>query len=212
MQKSVNIVFVEQLQSYTPTLIAVTKNVGVLEMEALYTCGVRHFGEHRVDPFLEKVAYFNDRKDIVWHYIGPLQRKQVKKVISHIDYYHALSSVSVAKEIEKHAVKKVACFLQVNCSGEVQKHGVSKEEVVDVYTAMNIYEHIDIVGCMTMAAHTEDISKIKQTFQSLRMIRNQLNPTLKLSMGMSNDYRIAIEEGSDFLRIGTALFDEVPLS
>lgn len=189
-----------------PTLIAVTKTVGVREMELLYKEGVRHFGENRVEMFLEKVEHFKDEDDIQWHYIGALQSRQVKKVISQVDYFHALSSSSVAKEIEKHATKPMKCFIQVNCSRETQKSGLDPNDVYDFYNATLQFEKIEIVGLMTMAAYTEDEVVLKETFELLRKIRDEINPNLKLSMGMSNDYEIAISTGSDFVRIGSALF------
>lgn len=189
-----------------PTLIAVTKTVGVGEMELLYEEGVLHFGENRVETFLEKVKHFKDKDDIHWHYIGALQSRQVKKVIEHVDYLHALSSLSVANEIEKHATKPVKCFIQVNCSSETQKSGLEPNEVYDFYNEIVQFEKIEIVGLMTMAAYTEDKVVLKETFELLGKIRDTLNPVLKLSMGMSNDYEIAIEEGSNFIRVGSALF------
>lgn len=205
--KQINRAYVQRLLKKRPTLIAVTKTVGVREMEVLYEEGVRHFGENRVETFLEKVEYFKDKDDIHWHYIGALQSRQVKKVIEHIDYFHALSSISVATEIEKHAQKSIKCFIQVNCSHEMQKSGLNPDVVLDFYNAIAQFEKIEIVGLMTMAAYTENQSILKETFELLKKVRNELNPNLKLSMGMSNDYQIAIDSGSDFVRIGSALFE-----
>lgn len=204
--KKINQKNVQYLLTYKQTLIAVTKTVGVDLMEDLYNRGVRDFGENRVETFLEKVEHFKDKDDIYWHYIGALQSRQVKKVINHINYFHALSTQSVAKEIEKNAKKPVKCFIQVNCSNEAQKSGLRIEEVNDFYALISEFKMIEVIGFMTMAAHTEDKGVLKETFQKLREIRDTIDSTLKLSMGMSNDYEIAIEEGSDFIRVGSALF------
>lgn len=197
----------EELQQYNATLIAVTKTVGVEAMEMLYEQNVRHFGENRVEVFLEKADYFQEKADIKWHYIGAIQSRQVKKVINYIDYLHALSTESVAKEIEKHAEMPVKCFIQVNCSGEVQKSGLNPEDVAEFYQKMLQYSKIEVVGLMTMAAYTASEDEIKSCFSKLAAIRNDINRELKLSMGMSNDYQIAIDEGSDFIRVGSALFE-----
>lgn len=197
----------EELQQYDATLIAVTKTVGVEEMEMLYEQNVRHFGENRVEVFLEKMDYFQEKADIKWHYIGAIQSRQVKKIINYIDYLHALSTESVAKEIEKHAENPVKCFIQVNCSGEVQKSGLHPEEVSHFYQEMLKYSKIEVVGLMTMAAYTASEDEIRSCFRKLAAIRNDINLSLKLSMGMSNDYQIAIDEGSDYIRVGSALFE-----
>lgn len=204
--KQINYACAQQLLKMNSTLIAVTKTVGTAEMEELYGQGVRHFGENRVEVFLEKAEYFQEKGDIKWHYIGALQSRQVKKIINYVDYLHALSSERVAKEIEKHAIQPVKCFIQVNCSREEQKSGLLPEQVADFYQLLQPYSQIEIVGLMTMAANTNQQEVLKQTFQTLKAVRDHINPQLKLSMGMSNDYEIAIEQGSDFIRVGSALF------
>lgn len=203
----INKELVEQLLNQKQILVAVTKTVGVEKMEVLYKYGSRHFGENRVETFLEKIEYFKNHDDIKWHYIGSIQSRQVKKLIQHIDYLHALSSHSVAKEIEKHALKPIKCFIQVNCSNETQKSGLEPEEAVQFYQEMLQHSKIQVVGLMTMAAYTDSETEIRSCFRKLATIRDEINPNLKLSMGMSNDYEIAVAEGSDFIRVGSALFE-----
>lgn len=198
---------VVQLLQQNATLVAVTKTVGTKEIEALYQQKVRHFGENRVTDFLAKVAYFKDKEDIQWHYIGAIQSRQVKKIINHIDYLHALCSESVAKEIEKHAVKPIQCFIQVNCSKETQKSGLLPAETREFYQKLLAYKQIEVVGFMTMAAHTDDRKALAHTFKTLREVRDGIDDSLLLSMGMSNDYEIALEQGSNFIRVGSALFE-----
>ena len=128
---------------------------------------------------------------------------------------HSLDSISVAKEINKRANHVIKCFLQVNVSGEESKHGIALEEVNQFINQIKEYENIQIIGLMTMAPLTDDLSYIRNLFKELRHKRNEIQqfnlahaPCTELSMGMSNDYQIAVEEGATFVRIGTKLVGE----
>lgn len=194
-------------------VIAVTKYVTIKRAKEAYDAGLRHFGENRVEGFLEKKAALPN--DAILHFIGSLQSRKVKEVINDVDYFHALDRMSLAKEINKRANHTIACFLQVNVSGEESKHGIRLEEVNEFIEAVKQYENIKIIGLMTMAPYTEDEQYIRTIFNKLRSKRDeiqQLNldyaPCNELSMGMSNDYPIAIEEGASYIRIGTKLVGE----
>ena len=194
------------------SVLAVTKYVDVPTAEALLPLGVHHIGENRVDKFLEKYEALKDR-NIIWHLIGTLQRRKVKDVIQYVDYFHALDSLKLAKEIQKRSDRVVKCFLQVNISKEKSKHGFSKEELLELLPELATLDKIEYVGLMTMApfeASSDELKKIFKATQDLQLeIREkQISnmPMTDLSMGMSRDYKEAIEFGSTFVRIGTAFF------
>lgn len=193
-------------------VIAVTKYVGIDQAKALVDTGVRHIGENRVDKFLEKYQALKG-EGLTWHLIGSLQRRKVKEVINYVDYFHALDSMKLAQEIQKRASHPIKCFIQVNISGEESKHGFSKEELLTVLPDLSSLDKIEYVGLMTMApfeAQTEELQKIfKETQELQQYIREQQLPNMpmtELSMGMSRDYKEAIQCGSTFVRIGTAFF------
>ena len=194
------------------SVIAVTKYVEISIAEALLPLGVHHIGENRVDKFLEK---YNALKDynLTWHLIGTLQRRKVKDVINYVDYFHALDSLKLAEEIQKRSNRVVKCFIQVNISQEESKHGFSKEGLLDSLPALASLDNIEYVGLMTMApfeASSDELNKIFKATQDLQLeIREKQIPNMPmmdLSMGMSRDYKEAIQHGSTFVRIGTAFF------
>lgn len=193
-----------------PNVIAVTKYVTIERAKEAYDAGIRNFGENRLEGFQAKKEALPN--DAIMHFIGTLQSRKVKEVIDNIDYLHALDRKSLAKEINKRATHTVNCFVQVNVSGEESKHGIVLNEVNDFIEMLNQYENIRIVGLMTMAPFTEDEAQIRNVFKQLREKRDEINklnldyaPCTELSMGMSNDYEIATEEGATYVRIGTKL-------
>lgn len=191
-------------------IIAVTKEVDVKRTEEAIEAGLIHLGENRPEGLLNKLDSI--KSAVSWHYIGSLQTRKVKQVIDQIDYLHSLDRLSLAEEIEKRATKPVKCFVQVNVSGEESKHGLTREQALDFVKQLEQFSKIEVVGLMTMAPFTEDETMIRQVFKQLKQLQqevSQLNipnvPCTELSMGMSNDYEIAVEEGATFVRIGTAL-------
>lgn len=191
-------------------IIAVTKNVSIQTAEDAILAGIIHLGENRNEGFLEKWDYFGDKP--LWHFIGSLQTKKVKHIIDKIDYIHSLDRLSLAEEIQKRATKKVKCFVQVNVSGEESKHGISPSELTDFIRKVGEFDLVEIVGLMTMAPNTNDKDLIRDCFSQLRELKNEVQalelsfaPCKELSMGMSNDFDIAVEEGATFIRIGTLL-------
>lgn len=196
--------------STLPNVIAVTKYVTIDRANDAYNAGIRHFGENRLEGFQHKKEALPD--DIVMHFIGSLQTRKVKEVINEIDYFHALDRLKLAKEINKRAEHKIKCFVQVNVSGEESKQGVALKDVNTFIETLEQYENLEVVGLMTMAPLTDDESYIKSLFQSLKNKRDEIKalnlnfaPCTELSMGMSNDFHLAAEEGASFVRIGTKL-------
>ncbi len=193
-----------------PNVIAVTKYVTIERAIEAYEAGLRHFGENRIEGFLEKKAALPD--DVKMHFIGSLQSRKVKDVIDEIDYLHALDRQSLAKEISKRAHHEIKCFVQVNVSGETSKHGISLDDVIPFIEMLKDYRYTHVVGLMTMAPYTDDTAYLKSIFEKLKIKRDEVQamnlthaPCTELSMGMSNDFHIATEAGATFVRIGTRL-------
>ena len=190
-------------------LIAVTKYVTDTRVEEAIEAGIIDFAENRPQNYVERRGKYSDK---TWHLIGSLQTRKVRDVINEVDYFHALDRDSLAKEIEKRAEKEIKCFVQVNVSGEESKHGLTSEEAIDFIKSLEQYSKIKVVGLMTMAPFVEDEEILRNCFRKLRQLRDEVKglnlsyaPCGYLSMGMSNDYKIAIEEGATHIRVGTAL-------
>lgn len=193
-------------------IIAVTKYVDVETAEALVKTGIQHIAENRVDKFLEKYQALKDY-DLTWHLIGSLQRRKVKDVINLVDYFHALDSVKLAQEIQKRAEHPIKCFLQVNISGEESKHGFSVDELDAVLVDIAQLDKIKIVGLMTMAPFEASQEELQDIFSRTHQLQKQLEnkqlknmPFSELSMGMSRDFEVAIENGATYVRIGSSFF------
>ena len=191
-------------------IIAVTKYVGCETTQELVRTGIQHIGENRVDKFLDKYHALKD-ENLTWHLIGSLQRRKVKDVINYVDYFHALDSVKLAKEIDKRAQHVIKCFLQVNISKEESKHGFLIEELEVVLPELEKLENVQIVGLMTMAPFEASHEELNQIFEKAHQLQKELKkkqlnnmPFSELSMGMSRDYPGAIAHGSTYVRIGTA--------
>ena len=194
------------------SVIAVTKYVDVQTAEALLPLGIHHIGENRVDKFLEKYQALKDYP-VTWHLIGTLQRRKVKEVIPYVDYFHALDSLKLAQEIQKRTDHVIKCFLQVNISGEESKHGFSKEELLELLPELAKLDQIEYVGLMTMAPFDADSDELKRIFKETQNLQAEIRekqisnmPMTDMSMGMSRDFKEAIQFGSTFVRIGTAFF------
>jgi len=194
------------------TIVGVTKYVDTAIAEELYQNGITHLGENRVDVFLEK--YHSIKTKPVWHFIGSLQTRKVKNVIDKIDYLHSLDRLTLADEIQKRADKRVKCFVQVNVTGEDSKHGLQPDEVMDFIAQLADHDKIEVVGLMTMASDTDDELAIRSCFASLKRLQKKVQekvlkhaPCTELSMGMTNDYQIAICEGATFVRLGRCLIE-----
>jgi pyridoxal phosphate enzyme (YggS family) len=173
--------------------------------------GITNFGENRDDAFETKKAWLKDY-DITWHFIGTMQTKKVKKVINDIDVLHSLDRIKLAKEIDKRREGILPCYIEVNISEEENKHGLSPDRTFDFIEALKDFKHINVIGLMGMATLTDDEDIIRNQFQTLRNLRDAIQTThpnvTELSIGMSNDYQIALEEGSTLLRLGRILITE----
>jgi PLP dependent protein len=194
-------------------VIAVTKYVSTERALEALEAGIINLGENRDDGLLKKWEVLQDKP--AWHYIGSLQTRKVKNIINIVEYIHSLDRISLAEEINKRAGHKIKCLVQVNVSGEESKHGLSPEEALVFIESLSKFENISVEGLMTMAPFTNDEDQIRGCFRKLRDLRDQVQalnlnyaPCTELSMGMSNDYVIAIEEGATMIRIGTALVGE----
>lgn len=191
-------------------LIAVTKYVSIERANEALEAGIINLGENRDEGLLKKWEVLGDKP--LWHFIGSLQTRKVKNIIDKVEYIHSLDRISLAEEINKRAVKKMKCLVQVNVSQEESKHGLAPEHVLDFIKDLHPYENISIEGLMTMAPLTDDEEQLRNCFRKLKELREQIKdcnldfaPCTELSMGMSNDFEIAIEEGATMIRIGTAL-------
>lgn len=191
-------------------IIAVTKQVNVERTAEAIQSGITHIGENRPEGLAKKRDAISE--EVNWHYIGNLQTRKVKEVIDKIDYLHSLDRLSLAKEVQKRASDTVNCFVQVNVSQESSKSGILPEETAEFVESLKMYDKIRVIGLMTMAPNTEDENVIRSTFKGLKTLQLQIAenqwehaPCTECSMGMSNDYLIAAQEGATFVRIGTAL-------
>lgn len=195
------------------TIIAVTKSVEKDIAKELAELGIENMAENRVDKLLEKKIALKNFPSIKWHLIGNLQRRKVKSIINEIDYFHALDSLKLAEEIQKRAEKQLACFVEVNVTGEESKHGLNSDDVIAFIQQLAAFDKIKVVGLMTMAPLNASEQVLHEVFSKLKKLQLAVNnqhlsyaPCTELSMGMSNDFSIAIEEGATFVRIGTAIF------
>lgn len=195
------------------SLVAVSKTKTIEDIMSAYNSGQRLFGENRVQELTDK--YSNLPKDIKWNMIGNLQSNKVKYIASFVDLIHSLDSLKLAKEINKQAEKNnrvIDCLVQIKISKEETKHGVSFENFDEFYKNVKSLKFINITGLMGMASFTDDKNLIKDEFKSISSLYKKLKLVDKnikyLSIGMSNDYNLAINEGGNMIRIGSKIFGE----
>ena len=201
----------EELRLSNITLVAVSKTKPVEDILDLYNLGHRDFGENYVQELAEKAEKLPN--DIRWHFIGHLQTNKVRSITPFIYLIHGVDSLKLLKEIDKQAEKNkrvIDCLLQVHIAQEETKFGFDETELLNL--ELKQFLNVRIKGLMGMASLTDDINKIRIEFKSLKTLFDKLktqNPELSiLSMGMSADYKIALEEGSNMVRIGSLLFGE----
>lgn len=195
-------------------LVAATKYIDEKEIEKLEACGCLYFGENRVQAFLDKYEQYHGKGH--WHFIGTLQKNKVKYIIDKVELIHSVNSYHLIDELEKQAQKhqlKVHILLQVNIAREESKHGFDEEEMDQVMTYLQNCASLIVDGLMMMAPHIEkEQTRIyfKKTKELLERLKNEYPeyPLHELSMGMSQDYDIALEEGATIVRIGRALFKD----
>lgn len=196
-------------------LLAVTKTVDVDKVLEAIDCGITDVGENKPQELARKFDAIGDK--VRWHLIGSLQTNKVKYIIDKVYMIHSLDRLGLCEEIQKRAKqinKTINCLVQVNISKEESKHGLYEEDVVNfIKDVSDKYKNIHIRGLMTMAPFTEDENKVRDVFKKLKNLSLEIdrlnikNVSMDyISMGMSNDYNIAIEEGSNIVRVGTSIF------
>lgn len=199
------------------TLLAVTKTVDVDLVNKAMNEGITSVGENKPQELARKYDIIGDKLN--WHLIGTLQTNKVKYIIDKVCMIHSLDRIALCEEIQKRAEqinREIDCLIQVNISKEESKHGLDKDEVIDfVKEVSEKYKNIKIKGLMTMAPFVEDENEIRGVFKGLKDLSTQIKelniPNVEmdaLSMGMSHDYEIAIEEGATIVRVGTSIFGE----
>ena len=196
------------------TLVAVSKTKPVSAIQEAYDAGMRDFGENKVQEIMEK--YDKLPSDIRWHLIGHLQRNKVKYIVDKVYMIHSVDSLRLAQEIEAQAAKKdvvVKILVEINISHEESKFGIGREETAELLKEISEMKHLDFRGFMTIAPFTEDPESVRSVFTELKNLSIDINSLnidniniSILSMGMSGDYKVAIEEGSTMVRVGTAIF------
>ncbi len=195
-------------------LVAVSKTKPAEDIKELYDLGQRDFGENYVQELVDKQAVLP--ADIRWHFIGHLQSNKVKYIVPFVHLIHGVDSLRLLKEIDKQAARSgrvITCLLQVFIAREETKFGLDEQELAEVMQSAPGLKNISIAGLMGMASFTEDPEKIRSEFHALRSLFDKYFPSAAapatssiLSMGMSGDYKIAVEEGSNMVRIGSLLF------
>ncbi len=199
------------------TLVAVSKSFPFSSIIELNKAGQINFGENKIRELRNKYynISFQYEGNINWHMVGHLQSNKVKNVIAFIDLIHSIDSFKLAEEIDINAKKInkiINVLIQVNTSNEPQKYGVLPENAVSLCKQISLLSSVRVKGLMTIARLTEDKEDIRNSFKTCKNLYDELKPEIKdfsyLSMGMSNDFEIAIEEGSTMLRIGSAIFGE----
>jgi len=200
-----------ELLAASVTLVAVSKTKPVEDIKALYDIGQKDFGENYVQELVDKQAVLPN--DIRWHFIGHLQSNKLKYIAPFVHLIHGVDSLKLLKEIDKQAAKNnriIDCLLQVHIATEETKFGMDEQELKDTIEQLSSFPNVRVRGLMGMASFTDDQEKVRSEFRSLHNIFKQSvmnhQPSAILSMGMSGDYTIAIEEGSTMVRIGSLLF------
>ncbi len=193
------------------TIVAVAKTISVGEIEEAIACGIRIIGENRVQEATQKYEAIGERVD--WHMVGHLQTNKVKDALKIFSMIHSLDSVRLAQEIDKRATKQIDCLIEVNTSKEPSKFGLAPMQLFDFYFSIKGMRNLNISGLMTIGPGwaVQDPEASRPCFRLLRDLRDELSqefdrPFPLLSMGMTADYEVAIEEGSNVVRIGTAIF------
>lgn len=190
-------------------IVAVSKTKPINDLKEAYHAGQRIFGENKVQEMVSKFEQLP--KDIQWHMVGHLQTNKVKYIASFVNTIHSLDSHKLLKEIQKQAFKhnrEIKCLIQIRIASEETKFGIEPSKLEEFLNFSKTLPNIKISGLMGMASFTEDKNQIRNEFRSLSNLYNSYDNLRVLSMGMSGDYQIAIEEGSTMVRIGSKIFGE----
>lgn len=189
-------------------VIAATKYMNVDQTKKIVEAGIKCLGENRTDLFLEKYEALKDY-DIEWHFFGVLQSRKIKDVVNKIDCLHSLEKLSVAVELDKKLEKPLDCFVQVNISEEPNKQGIPVSKVKPFIKSLSKCQNIRVIGLMCIAKMTYDTEILEDSFKKMKKIKEEIEamnleyaPCHELSMGMSNDYKIALKHGATHIRLG----------
>lgn len=194
-------------------ILAASKYANPGQIEKVMNLGIENFGENRAEELLEKFSFLGNQ--VKWHFIGHLQSRKVKLVVPVAEYIHSVDTVSILEKINRQAFsigKLQKVLIEVNISGEKSKYGIMPDELEELLKISFSFENIETCGLMTICPLTSDSDLIRKIFSNLRNIFKTIKQKYKilafeeLSMGMSNDYKIAVEEGSTMLRIGSSIF------
>jgi PLP dependent protein len=194
-------------------IIAASKYADGEQLKQILELGINHFGENRAEELLKKYDIIGD--NAIWHFIGHLQSRKVKIVVPIVEYIHSIDSLSTLEKISQEASKNnkiQKVLVEINISAEDSKFGVYPENLEDFITIAKDFRNIKITGLMTMAPLTDDFDFVRIIFKKLRILMENFNERFKslnmkeLSMGMSNDFKIAIEEGATMIRVGSSIF------
>jgi pyridoxal phosphate enzyme (YggS family) len=206
--------------SDTIQLIAATKTVPVTRIQAALDAGITHLGENTLQEALPKLEALASRTELVWHFIGQLQRRKVKTVIGRFQLIHSVDSVDLAEEINGRAQEKGLCqavLLEVNIGGEPSKAGFAVSELFNVLDRLDRMPHLAVKGLMAIPPPTDTPEAARPYFRAIRGVADSVKDSAlhrirmdRLSMGMSDDFEVAIEEGATCVRIGTAIFGSRP--
>ena len=190
----------ESIADYPDVRIVVaTKYITTEQTKEVIDAGLKDLGENRTDSFLEKYEAYKDNDELVWHFFGVLQTRKVRSVIDKIDYLHSLDNLSLANEINKRRKTPLKCFVQVNISAEPNKSGVDETKVIPFIKSLSKYENIEVVGLMAIAKLTFDEDLLNSYYETMKELQEEVKslnlpyaPCNELSMGMSNDYIVAV--------------------
>jgi len=191
------------------TLVAVTKTVEAEKIKAAIHCGLKHFGENYVQEARGKIDHISD-EGINWHMIGYVQTNKVKYIQGRFDFIHSVDRWELLENLDKYG-RPIRALFELNLSREATKHGIDEDGLKGLLEKVDSLKHIKPVGLMTMAPYVDDPEKVRTIFSTLRKTLEKMNREFsqdmkELSMGMSSDFEVAIEEGATMVRVGTALF------
>jgi len=190
------------------TLVAITKSVDVSAIRAAFDCGISDFGENRVQEAEGKIVQLADLKpDVTWHMVGHLQSNKAKAAVELFDIIHSVDSIKLAEILSRRVEKTLPVLLEVNVSGEATKGGFSVAEIAAVAKGIRQLPNLKMMGLMTVAPFVADPENVRPVFRKLRELRDSLGLE-HLSMSMTDDFEVAIEEGATMIRIGRAIFGE----
>lgn len=200
----------ESLKDYPDIeIIAATKYMTVEQTKEVVECGLTSLGENRTDMFLEKYEALKTNPHIRWHFFGVVQTRKIKDIANRIVCLHSLDRISLAIELDKKLHKPLDCFIQVNISEEVNKQGIPANKVKTFVKQLEAYPKIRVIGLMCIAKLTFDDDVLVKSFQKMQKIKEEIEkmnlpyaPCHELSMGMSNDYKIAVKYGATKIRLG----------